>query len=59
MIVNHLADGGRLAVVEKPDSGPGCAVLITRFGDKLIRRKIFDAEIPFLPNLVPEVGFVL
>lgn len=57
-IGGQLAEGGRLAVVLRQQSGVGRAVLITRAGEVLAQRIIFDAATPLLPGFVDEPGFV-
>ena len=50
-IEKQLADGGRLvAVQEAPGAAVGSAVLITRYGDSIGRRDLFNAGTPALPG---------
>ncbi|HXO00527.1 MAG TPA: protein-L-isoaspartate O-methyltransferase [Stellaceae bacterium] len=54
----QLAEGGRLAAVVKPDSGPGRAMLTTRTGGVLAARVMFDAATPLLPGYARTPAFV-
>jgi len=54
----QLAEGGRLAAVVKPDSGPGRAMLTTRTGGVLATRVMFDAATPLLPGFARKPSFV-
>jgi protein-L-isoaspartate(D-aspartate) O-methyltransferase len=54
----QLAEGGRLAVVLRPHLGVGRATLITRTGEVLAQRVMFDAATPLLPGFVEKPGFV-
>jgi protein-L-isoaspartate(D-aspartate) O-methyltransferase len=56
-VTDQLADGGRLAVVVAPPDQPPVAVLITRIGNALSRRTIFDASTPVLPGCHRVPGF--
>jgi protein-L-isoaspartate(D-aspartate) O-methyltransferase len=56
-IAAQLADGGRLAVVERA-GGIGHAILARRTGAALARRVIFDAATPLLPGFTPAPSFV-
>ena len=57
-ISGQLAEGGRLAVVLRPGPGIGRAALITRTGEVLAQRVMFDAATPLLPGFVARPGFV-
>ena len=57
-ISNQLAEGGRMAVVLKPDDGPGRATLTTRTGGILAGRVMFDAATPLLPGYAHKPAFV-
>jgi protein-L-isoaspartate(D-aspartate) O-methyltransferase len=57
-IAGQLAEGGRLAVVLRPQEGVGRAVLLTRTGGVLAQRIIFDAATPLLPGFAAKPGFV-
>lgn len=57
-ISTQLAEGGRMAVVVKPDSGPGRATIVTRTGGILASRVMFDAATPPLPGFVKTPAFV-
>jgi protein-L-isoaspartate(D-aspartate) O-methyltransferase len=57
-IEGQLAEGGRIAVVLRPQQGVGRATLITRTGGVLAPRVIFDAGTPLLPGFDPKPGFV-
>lgn len=54
----QLAEGGRIAVVLRPGPGVGRAALITRTGEVLAQRVIFDAATPPLPGFAARSGFV-
>ena len=57
-ISEQLADGGRLVAVEiAPGRTVGRGVLITRHGDSISRREIFDAAEPLLPGFEKEAAF--
>jgi protein-L-isoaspartate(D-aspartate) O-methyltransferase len=57
-IGSQLAEGGRMAVVLRPQVGVGRATLITRTGEVLARRVMFDAATPLLPGFVAKPAFV-
>ncbi len=57
-IIAQLSDGGRLAAVERPGGWMGKAILVTRHGNGVTRRPVFDAAIPHLPEMEEEAGFV-
>jgi protein-L-isoaspartate(D-aspartate) O-methyltransferase len=57
VIAAQLADGGRLVAVVKADSGVGSAVLMTRVGDAVGQRTLFDAATPLLPGFATQRGF--
>lgn len=57
-IAAQLAEGGRMAAVVKPDSGPGRATLVTRTGGVLATRVMFDAATPLLPGFAKKPAFV-
>jgi protein-L-isoaspartate(D-aspartate) O-methyltransferase len=57
-IAAQLTEGGRLAAVVKPDSGPGRATLVTRTGGVLAARVMFDAATPLLPGFAKKPAFV-
>jgi protein-L-isoaspartate(D-aspartate) O-methyltransferase len=54
----QLGEGGRMAAVVRPASGPGRATVILRTGGVLAHRVIFDAATPLLPGFVPKPAFV-
>ena len=54
----QLAEGGRIAVVLRPQDCVGRATLITRAGGVLASRVIFDAATPLLPSFVAKPAFV-
>ena len=54
----QLAEAGRIAVVLRPGAGIGRATLITRTGEVLAQRVIFDAATPLLPGFAVSPGFV-
>lgn len=57
-IGQQLAEGGRIAVVLRPHPGVGRATLITRTGEVLAQRVMFDAVTPLLPGFVAKPAFV-
>jgi protein-L-isoaspartate(D-aspartate) O-methyltransferase len=57
-ISGQLADGGRLVTVLQGSAGMGKAVLMSRIGDALGQRLVFDAGTPLLPGFAVEPGFV-
>jgi protein-L-isoaspartate(D-aspartate) O-methyltransferase len=54
----QLAEGGRMAVVLRSRPGVGRASLITRTGEVLAQRVMFDAATPLLPGFVAKPAFV-
>lgn len=56
VITDQLADGGRLVAVIAGD-GLGKGTLLTRHGDAVSRREMFDAGTPFLPGFAPVPTF--
>ena len=57
-IAGQLADGGRLVAVEcASDAKIGRAVLVTRYGDAISKREMFDAAEPVLPGFEKETVF--
>jgi protein-L-isoaspartate(D-aspartate) O-methyltransferase len=57
-IAGQLAEGGRMAVVLRPQQGVGRATLAVRTGGMLAHRAIFDAATPLLPGFAAKPGFV-
>ena len=57
-VAAQLAEGGRMAVVLRQQSGMGRAALATRTGEVLAQRIIFDAATPLLPGFGDKPGFV-
>jgi protein-L-isoaspartate(D-aspartate) O-methyltransferase len=57
-ISGQLAEGGRMAVVLRPHVRVGRAILITRTGEVLAQRVMFDAATPLLPGFVAKPAFV-
>lgn len=57
-IAKQLSDGGRLVAVEvAPGKTVGRGVLVTRFGDSISKREVFDAAEPLLPGFEKEPAF--
>lgn len=56
-LLDQLAEGGRLAVVEKPSSGVGSVVLYVKSGDVIGRRALEDAATPYLSGFEPKPAF--
>ena len=57
VIIEQLADGGRLAAVVIGEGGIGRARLVTRHGNAISSRDVFDAGAPLLPGFEYEVNF--
>ena len=58
-ITEQLDDGGRLvAVVDEACTGLGRAVLVTRFGEAISERPVYDASTPILPGFGHRQEFV-
>jgi protein-L-isoaspartate(D-aspartate) O-methyltransferase len=57
-INDQLAEGGRMAVVLRPQGCVGRATLITRTGGVLAQRVMFDAATALLPGFDTKPGFV-
>jgi protein-L-isoaspartate(D-aspartate) O-methyltransferase len=57
MLLGQLADGGRLVGVVR-DRGVGRAMLLTRNGEIISTRVLFDASVSMLPGLQCQPGFV-
>ncbi len=56
-VTDQLADGGRLAAIIASSGRGGHATMITRVGNALTRRAIFDAGTPMLPGCEAVPGF--
>ena len=56
-ISRQLADGGRLVAIVQRGAALGHGILMTRFGDSLSTREIFDAGTPYLPGFEPVEAF--
>ena len=57
-LAEQLADGGRLAAVEMPSGHTmGRGVIVTRYGQSINKRDVFDASEPLLPGFEKEVEF--
>jgi len=57
-LTDQLAEGGRLAAVIDPGTGPGHAVLVLKRAGVLSKRVLFDANILPLPEFERPAGFV-
>lgn len=57
-IASQLGDRGRMVAVLRPGSGIGRATLVTRTGELLARRAIFDAGTPLLAEFATKPAFV-
>lgn len=53
----QLAEGGRLVAVICGKTGPGTATLFVKAGGVVSGRKLFDANVPGLPEFELEEGF--
>lgn len=57
-LLSQLAEGGRLlAIIRKPHSRIGQAVIVTRHADSFVTRSLFDAGTPSLPALSETAKF--
>jgi protein-L-isoaspartate(D-aspartate) O-methyltransferase len=56
-ISGQLAEGGRMTVVLRNPGGIGRAMLITRTGEVLAQRVMFDAATPLLPGFIAKPVF--
>ncbi|MDJ0686004.1 MAG: protein-L-isoaspartate O-methyltransferase [Alphaproteobacteria bacterium] len=56
-LFDQLADGGRLATVERPDGSVGAIVVITRRDGYNARAVICDAATPYLTGFEPKPAF--
>ena len=57
-IAAQLGENGRLAAVVRSSDGVGRATLVTRTGEILAHRVIFDAATPLLPGFTRKPAFV-
>lgn len=57
-IARQLAPGGRAVAVFRSGGGMGRARIVTKVGEVLSERPVFDAATPFLPGYEPEEQFV-
>lgn len=57
-MANQLGDGGRLVAVVRHGTGVGRATLVTRTGEILAQRAIFDAATPLLAEFATKPAFV-
>lgn len=57
-IASQLGDRGRMLAVLRPGPGIGRATLVTRTGELLSRRAIFDAGTPLLAEFAAKPAFV-
>lgn len=57
-IAQQLSEGGRLVAVEMPEGRKvGRGVIITRYGQSVNKREVFDASEPLLPGFEKEAEF--
>lgn len=57
-IARQLAEGGRLVAIEMaPGRTVGRGVIVTRFGESISKREVFDAAEPLLPGFEKEAAF--
>jgi len=57
-LAEQLADGGRLVAVEMPAGQTvGRGVIVTRYGQSINKREVFDASEPLLPGFEKEAEF--
>ena len=57
-IASQLGEGGRMLAVVRPESEVGRAMLVTRAGELLARRAMFDAGTPVLAEFATKPAFV-
>ena len=57
-IASQLGEGGRMLAVVRPESEVGRAMLVTRAGELLARRAMFDAATPVLAEFATKPAFV-
>jgi len=56
-VAGQLTEGGRLVAVVLSSGGIGRAVMVTRYGDTLSRREVFDCNTPRLPEFESDPAF--
>ena len=56
-ISGQLGENGRLVAVVKANGDVGEGILMTRRNGSLGQRRVFNANIPYLPGFEPAVGF--
>jgi protein-L-isoaspartate(D-aspartate) O-methyltransferase len=56
-VLDQLADGGRVLLVQRPASGIGQARRYTKFGDVVSAIPLFDAATSYLPGMAPAERF--
>ena len=56
-ISDQLAENGRLVAVVKANGEVGEGILMTRHSGSLGQRRVFNANIPYLPGFEPAAGF--
>ena len=56
-IIDQLANAGRLATVVIEEDGVGRVRMLTRHGDTISSRDMFDASTPFLTGFTNEAKF--
>jgi protein-L-isoaspartate(D-aspartate) O-methyltransferase len=56
-ITSQLADGGRLVCILTGD-GTDSAIVISRYGDSLSTRTVFESAAPLLPGFERKKAFV-
>lgn len=58
VIMDQLAEGGRLVAVIGDGRGAGEVTMFVKSGGAVSRRPVFDANVPALPGFEAEAGFV-
>ncbi|MCY4229574.1 MAG: protein-L-isoaspartate O-methyltransferase [Alphaproteobacteria bacterium] len=58
VLLDQLAEGGRLAAILRPGGGPGRATIFTKRGGVISSRIVFDANAPYLAGFEPKQEFV-
>lgn len=57
-LAEQLTDGGRLVAIEMPPGETfGRGVIVTRYGQSINKREVFDASEPLLPGFQKETAF--
>jgi protein-L-isoaspartate(D-aspartate) O-methyltransferase len=55
--VDQLADGGRLICIRTKGDGLGRGIQMTKSGDQVAEKEVFDAGSPLLPGFAKKTSF--